>query len=60
MGIQFLLIGLLGEYVARIHVEVKKRPRYFIARKTSNTAGNIPDSEQPVNLKDIKRKTNTT
>jgi dolichol-phosphate mannosyltransferase len=33
-GVQFLLIGLLGEYVARIHVEVKKRPRYLVARRT--------------------------
>lgn len=34
MGIQFLLIGLLGEYVARIHVEVKRRPRFVVARKS--------------------------
>jgi dolichol-phosphate mannosyltransferase len=33
-GVQFLLIGVLGEYVARIHVEVKKRPRYLVARRT--------------------------
>lgn len=35
MGVQFLLIGLLGEYVARIHVEVKRRPRFVVARSTS-------------------------
>jgi dolichol-phosphate mannosyltransferase len=34
MGVQFLLIGALGEYVGRIHVEVKRRPRYLIARRT--------------------------
>jgi len=33
-GVQFLLIGLLGEYVARIHVEVKRRPRYIVAART--------------------------
>lgn len=31
MGVQFLIIGVLSEYVSRIHVEVKKRPRYFVA-----------------------------
>jgi dolichol-phosphate mannosyltransferase len=34
MGIQFLLMGLLGEYVGRIHLEVKHRPRYLVARRT--------------------------
>jgi len=48
MGVQFLLIGLLGEYVARIHVEVKRRPRYFVAAKTENKSKNddvITDNE---------------
>ncbi len=37
MGVQFLLTGVLGEYVGRIHVEVKHRPRYIVARKVSPT-----------------------
>jgi dolichol-phosphate mannosyltransferase len=41
MGVQFLLIGMLGEYVGRIHVEVKRRPRYLIARRTE------ADTERP-------------
>jgi polyisoprenyl-phosphate glycosyltransferase len=36
MGVQFMLIGVLGEYVARIHVEVKRRPRYLVARRTGS------------------------
>ncbi|MDD5307890.1 MAG: glycosyltransferase family 2 protein [Deltaproteobacteria bacterium] len=45
MGVQFLLIGVLGEYVARIHVEVKRRPRYLVARRT-NGAGPA-DGDEP-------------
>jgi undecaprenyl-phosphate 4-deoxy-4-formamido-L-arabinose transferase len=29
-GIQFILLGLMGEYLARIYFEVQKRPRYVI------------------------------
>ena len=29
-GIQLLSIGILGEYVAKIYMETKRRPRYFI------------------------------
>lgn len=29
-GIQLLSIGILGEYLAKIYMEVKQRPRYFI------------------------------
>ena len=29
-GIQLLSIGVLGEYIGKIYIETKKRPRYFI------------------------------
>jgi hypothetical protein len=29
-GIQFVLLGLMGEYLARIYTEVQKRPRYVV------------------------------
>jgi polyisoprenyl-phosphate glycosyltransferase len=32
-GIQIISIGIIGEYVGRIYVEVKKRPRFIIERK---------------------------
>jgi len=32
-GIQFMLIGILGEYVGSIHSEVKRRPPYLVARR---------------------------
>ena len=31
-SVQLLSIGVIGEYLARIYMEVKKRPRYFIDR----------------------------
>jgi glycosyltransferase involved in cell wall biosynthesis len=31
-GIQLLCIGILGEYVAKIYLETKARPRYFIEK----------------------------
>lgn len=33
-GIQLLSIGILGEYIARIFNEVKRRPKYIVNRKT--------------------------
>ena len=34
-GVQLLSLGVVGEYVAKIHMEVKRRPRYSIERMTS-------------------------
>lgn len=31
-GVQLLSLGILGEYVAKIYMEAKRRPRYFIER----------------------------
>lgn len=31
-GLQFLSIGILGEYVGKIYKEVKRRPRYIIEK----------------------------
>jgi glycosyltransferase involved in cell wall biosynthesis len=31
-GIQLLSIGVLGEYVAKMYMETKKRPRYFLEK----------------------------
>lgn len=33
-GIQLLSIGLIGEYIGKIYIEIKDRPRYFVDIKT--------------------------
>lgn len=38
-GVQLLCIGIIGEYLAKIYVEVKRRPHYFVEK----TVGPIAD-----------------
>ena len=33
-GIQLIAIGVIGEYVGKIYLETKGRPRYIIAERT--------------------------
>lgn len=35
-GIQFWLIAIVGQYLARIHQEVVRRPLYFVSRDTAD------------------------
>ncbi|HBC0813122.1 TPA: glycosyltransferase, partial [Escherichia coli] len=35
-GIQLIGIGVLGEYIGRIYVEVKARPRYILRKKQND------------------------
>jgi dolichol-phosphate mannosyltransferase len=37
-GLQFVILGLMGEYLTRIHCEVLRRPLYFVSQKAPEDA----------------------
>ncbi len=37
IGAQFVGMGLLGEYIGRVYVDVRARPRYFVQKIIDNT-----------------------
>ena len=39
IGAQFIALGLMGEYIGRIHADVRERPRYIVDRVVGETLG---------------------
>jgi glycosyltransferase involved in cell wall biosynthesis len=46
-GVQLLMIGIMGEYLARIFDEVKRRPLYLVGERTDGEGSVIPP-ERPI------------
>jgi polyisoprenyl-phosphate glycosyltransferase len=46
-GLQLMVLGLIGEYIARIYDEVKHRPLYIV-RDTANLAPREPAPDEPL------------
>jgi undecaprenyl-phosphate 4-deoxy-4-formamido-L-arabinose transferase len=49
VGAQFVALGLLGEYIGRIHGDVRERPRYILERVVGETLGEKAHATAPTN-----------
>jgi undecaprenyl-phosphate 4-deoxy-4-formamido-L-arabinose transferase len=47
-GVQLFGLGLLGEYLSRVYVDVRGRPRYFIQEVLPNRSAHSPHDEYSV------------
>jgi hypothetical protein len=45
-GVQILSIGVLGEYIGKIYMEVKRRPRYLIQDSTERGGADEKDGQR--------------
>jgi glycosyltransferase involved in cell wall biosynthesis len=55
-GVQLLSIGVLGEYVAKVYLEAKRRPKYFIDYSTP-AESNTSQEHQPTEYRRSRMQT---
>lgn len=45
-GLQLFSMGIIGEYVGKVYLEVKRRPRFFVADRTAGVANTSAEQER--------------
>ncbi len=50
VGAQFVALGLMGEYVGRIHADVRERPRYILDNVVGETLAEVPSRDSAAQL----------
>ena len=45
-GLQMLFLGVIGEYIGKIYLETKRRPRYIISERTGSDAAPDPAGDK--------------
>ena len=58
-GLQLLAIGIIGEYIGRLHLNVNRKPQYTVrqvlrAGLDSRTGSDDPETSQPVTPRTIR------
>lgn len=53
VGVQLLALGLMGEYIGRIYLDVRARPRYFVRSRVGVPTVVPAEDSAPASLKEV-------